>query len=211
MAPSSPASGDPSSAPQAGSLGAAAASAALDPSRPDTEVLEQAVVGSRRLSNLLVASAVTIGGIGFLLTSASSRLGRNLLPIGQAADLTWVPQGLVMGLYGVAAVLLASYLWSVIAIDVGAGRNRFDRRAGQAQISRRGFRQTIEVAIPLREIQAVKVEVRDGLSPQRRLALRVQGRRDLPLTRVGEPMPLAELERGGAELARFLGVPLEGV
>jgi hypothetical protein len=28
---------------------------------------------------------------------------------------------------------------------------------------------------------------------------------------VGEPMPLADLERGGAELARFLGVPLEGV
>jgi len=24
-------------------------------------------------------------------------------------------------------------------------------------------------------------------------------------------MPLAELEQGGAELARFLGVPLEGV
>jgi hypothetical protein len=69
----------------------------------------------------------------------------------------------------------------------------------------------IEVAIPLAEIQAVKVEVRDGLSPQRRLALRVRSRRDMPLTRVGEPMPLAELERSGAELARFLGVPLEGV
>jgi hypothetical protein len=67
------------------------------------------------------------------------------------------------------------------------------------------------VDIPLREIQAVKVEVRDGLSPRRRLALRLQGRRDLPLTRVGEPMPLADLERSGAELARFLGVPLEGI
>jgi len=55
------------------------------------------------------------------------------------------------------------------------------------------------------------VEVRDGLSPRRRLALRLQGRRDLPLTRVGEPMPLADLERSGAELARFLGVPLEGI
>ena len=66
-------------------------------------------------------------------------------------------------------------------------------------------------ALPLKEIQAVKVDVRDGLNPRRRLALRVQGRRDLPLTTVGEPMPLAELERGGAELARFLGVPLEGV
>jgi hypothetical protein len=175
------------------------------------QLLEQTVLGSRRLSNLLVALAVSIGGLGFLLTSASSRLGRNLLPVGHPADLVWVPQGLVMGLYGIAAVLLATYLWTVIAIDVGSGSNRFDRAAGQALISRQGYRQRIEVAIPLREIQAVKVEVREGISPQRRLALRVQGRRDLPLTRVGEPMPLADLELAGAQLARFLGVPLEGL
>ncbi|MCT4366590.1 MAG: photosystem I assembly protein Ycf4, partial [Synechococcaceae cyanobacterium MAG-AL2] len=60
-------------------------------------------------------------------------------------------------------------------------------------------------------IQAVKVDVRDGINPRRRLALRLQGRRDLPLTRIGEPLPLAELEQSGAELARFLKVPLEGV
>jgi hypothetical protein len=177
---------------------------------PDT-VFEQPVLGSRRLSNVLVASAVSLGGVGFLLTSASSRFGRDLLPVGHPADLVWVPQGLVMGLYGLAAVLLATYLWTVIAIDVGSGTNRFDRSAGEALISRQGFRRRIEVAIPLRDIQAVKVEIREGLSPQRRLALRVQGRRELPLSRVGEPIPLAELETAGARLARFLGVPLEGL
>jgi hypothetical protein len=107
--------------------------------------------------------------------------------------------------------LLSSYLWAVIAIDVGSGANRFDKSAGTLTVTRRGFRQLISVTTPLQDIQAVKVDVRDGLNPRRRLALRVQGRRDLPLTRVGEPMPLADLERGGAELARFLGVPLEGV
>ena len=174
-------------------------------------LLEQTVVGSRRLSNVLMAAVVSTGGLGFLLTSASSRLGRDLLPIGHPAELAWVPQGLVMGLYGVAAALLATYLWAVIAIDVGAGANHFDKASGTLTVTRRGFRQFISVTTPLRDIQAVKVEVRDGLNPRRRLALRVQGRRDLPLTRVGEPMPLVELERGGAELARFLGVPLEGV
>ena len=174
-------------------------------------VLEQPVLGSRRLSNLLVATAVSLGGVGFLLTSASSRFGRDLLPVGHPAELVWVPQGLVMGLYGLAAVLLAAYLWTVIALDVGSGSNRFDRATGQALISRRGFRRLIEVSVPLRDIQAVKVEIRDGLSPRRRLALRIQGRRELPLSRVGEPMPLAELEMAGARLARFLGVPLEGL
>lgn len=174
-------------------------------------VLELPVLGSRRFSNVLVAAVVTTGGLGFLLTSLSSRLGRDLLPIGHPAGLEWVPQGLVMGLYGLAALLLATYLWAVIGIDVGSGANRFDRAAGQAVITRRGFRQLIAVQIPLREIQAVKVEVRDGLNPRRRLALRVQGRRDLPLTQVGEPMALADLELAGAQLARFLEVPLEGL
>ncbi|MDI9406658.1 MAG: photosystem I assembly protein Ycf4 [Chitinophagaceae bacterium] len=181
-----------------------------DAANPDV-IFEQSVLGSRRFSNLLVALVVSLGGVGFLLTSLSSYLHRDLLPVGHPAELTWVPQGLVMGLYGVAAVLLASYLWAVIGIDVGSGSNRFDRQTGQATISRRGFRQRIDVEFPLRDIQAIKVEVRDGLSPRRRLALRLQGRRDLPLTRVGEPMPLAELELAGAQLARFLGVPLEGI
>jgi hypothetical protein len=176
-----------------------------------TEVLEQPVTGSRRLSNLLVATVVSLGGIGFLLTSASSRFGRDLLPIGHPAELDWLPQGLVMGLYGVAALLLALYLWWVITVDVGAGSNRFDRARGQARISRRGFRSRIDIDIPLADIKAVKVEIREGLSPRRRLSLRVQGRRDMPLSRVGEPLPIAQLEEEGARLARFLGVPLEGL
>ncbi|MFM7236162.1 MAG: photosystem I assembly protein Ycf4 [Cyanobium sp.] len=177
----------------------------------DADVLEQSVLGSRRLSNFLVAAAVTLGGVGFLLASLSSYFGRNLLPGLHPSDLPWVPQGLVMGLYGVAALLLATYLWTVISVDLGGGSNSFDKRSGLAVISRQGLRQRIKVEVPLRDIQAVKVEIRDGLSPMRRLALRIQGRRDLPLSRIGEPIPLADLEFAGATLARFLGVPLEGL
>ena len=195
----------------ASSMAESASGSPESPQDASGALMEQAVLGSRRLSNILVAVVVTTGGLGFLLTSASSFLGTDLLPIGHPAELTWVPQGLVMGLYGLAAALLSTYLWLVIGIDVGAGSNRFDKRSGTATISRRGFRQQIAVEIPLREVQAVKVEVRDGLNPRRRLSLKVQGRRDMPLTRVGEPMPLADLELSGARLARFLGVPLEGV
>ncbi len=175
------------------------------------ELLEQPVLGSRRLSNVLVAAMVTIGGVGFLFASLSSYLGRDLLPLGHPAGLVFVPQGLVMGLYSIAAALLATYLWAVIAIDVGSGSNRFDKQAGVITISRRGFRKPISVEIPLKDVQAVKVEVRDGFNTRRRVSLRVQGRRDMPLTRVGEPLPLAQLEQDGAELARFLGVNLEGL
>jgi hypothetical protein len=176
-----------------------------------SDVLEQSVLGSRRISNYLVAAAVSIGGIGFLLASLSSYLGRDLLPIGHPAALIFVPQGVVMGLYSIAAALLATYLWYVIAVDVGSGSNRFDRSAGLVTISRRGFRKPISVEIPMTDVKAVKVEVRDGFNARRRVSLRIQGRRDMPLTRVGEPLPLAQLEQDGAELARFLGVNLEGL
>ena len=98
-------------------------------------VLEQPVLGSRRLSNVLVAAVVSTGGLGFLLTSASSYLGTDLLPIGHPAALSWVPQGLVMGLYGIAAALLSTYLWTVIALDVGSGANRFDKSAGTLTVT----------------------------------------------------------------------------
>ena len=100
------------------------------------ELLEQPVLGSRRLSNILVALMVTIGGIGFLFASLSSYFGRDLLPLGHPAGLVFVPQGLVMGLYSLAAALLATYLWAVITINVGSGSNRFDRSAGVVTISR---------------------------------------------------------------------------
>nr|AUG32048.1 photosystem I assembly protein Ycf4 [Paulinella longichromatophora] len=174
------------------------------------QFLEQAVLGSRRVSNILVATAVTIGGIGFFLASISSYLDKDLLPLGHPSALIWIPQGLVMGLYGIAGILLSTYLWIVISIDVGGGRNLFDYKIGKAIIERRGFRKIICVEIPLKEILAVSVEIRDGLNPRRRLSLRLQGRRNMPLTRVGEPIALAQLEQEGATLARFLGVPLEG-
>ncbi len=103
------------------------------------ELLEQSVLGSRRLSNVLVAGAVTIGGLGFLLASVSSYTGLDLLPLGQPSSLIWVPQGLVMGLYGLAAALLSTYLWTVIGIDVGAGTNRFDRASGELLVTPPGL------------------------------------------------------------------------
>ncbi len=175
------------------------------------ERLEQSVLGFRRLSNQLLAVIVTIGGLGFTLTCLSSYLGRDLLPVGSPSSLLFVPQGLVMGLYGIAGLLLASYLWAMININLGAGSNNFDKASGMVKICRRGYFKLISAEFPLKDVKAVKVEVRDGFNPLRRLSLRVQGRRDITLTRVGQPLPLAQLEQDGAELARFLDVNLEGL
>jgi len=109
---------------------------------------------------------------------------------------------------------LALYLWLVIFWDVGGGYNEFDKKVGQAVIVRSGFpgkNRSVKVEIPLEDIQSVKAEIRDGVNPKRVLYLKAKKLRDIPLTRAGEPIPLSKLENQGAELAKFLQVPLEGL
>lgn len=177
-------------------------------------LLRQTVVGSRRFSNYWWATIVSLGGVGFLLSGLSSYLQVNLLPFADPTQLIFVPQGLVMGLYGVAAILLALYLWLAIGLDIGGGYNEFNLDTNTARIFRWGFpgkNRQVEVQCAIEDVQSVRIEIKEGLNPKRALYLRVKGMRDIPLTRVGQPISLSNLENQGAELARFLSVPLEGL
>jgi len=177
-------------------------------------VLKYSVLGARRFSNYWWATIVTLGATGFFLASLSSYLQINLLPFADPTSLIFIPQGVAMGFYGVAGITLASYLWVIITLDVGGGYNEFNKETGQVRIFRSGFlgkNRKIEIEYPLDNVQAIRVDIREGLNPKRALYLRVKGRPDIPLTRVGQPLPLSDLENQGAELARFLQVPLEGL
>lgn len=177
-------------------------------------ILRQDVLGSRRFSNYFWATVSTLGGAGFLLSSLSSYFQVNLLPIADPVQLVFIPQGIAMGFYGTIGLLLGLYLGLTVSWDVGGGYNEFNKEKGTVTIFRQGFpgkNRRIELIYPLEEVQSIKVDIKEGLSPRRVLYLRVKGRGDIPLTRVGQPLPLAELENQGAELARFLGVPLEGL
>ena len=48
-----------------------------------------------------------------------------------------------------------------------------------------------------------------GVNPRRTLYMRIRGNREIPLTRVGEPTTLEQIEGQAAELAKFLQVSLE--
>lgn len=96
----------------------------------------------------------------------------------------------------------------------GGGYNEFDKAKNQVRVVRSGFlgkNRHIEIEQPLTDVTAIRVDIKEGLNPKRALYLRLKGRTDIPLTRVGQPIPLSELENQGAELARFLQVPLEGL
>ncbi|MEN9206179.1 MAG: photosystem I assembly protein Ycf4 [Thermostichales cyanobacterium SZTDM-1c_bins_54] len=178
------------------------------------ERLVYPVVGSRRLSVYFWAVVLTGGGLGFVLSGLSSYLHRNLLPFSDPASLLFIPQGITMLAYGVAALLAALYQWLTVLWDVGGGYNEFDQRTQQATIVRYGFpgqNRLVKLTYGFDEIVGLRVQIKEGLNPKRALYLRVKGRGDIPLTRVGQPLTLAEIENQAAELARFLNVPLEGI
>ncbi|MCG8365008.1 MAG: photosystem I assembly protein Ycf4 [Pseudanabaenales cyanobacterium] len=180
----------------------------------DNLILRREVLGARRVSNYWWAIVISLGASGFLLSGISSYLKVNLLPFADPTQLLFIPQGIVMGFYGCLGLLIALYLWLIILWDVGGGYNEFNKQTDRVNIFRWGFpgkNRRIEICHGLEDVQAVRIDIREGFNPRRILYLRVKGRGEIPLTRVGQPLPLAELENQGAELARFLQVPLEGL
>jgi hypothetical protein len=176
--------------------------------------LQQSITGSRRFSNFLVAIASTIGGVGFLLAGLSSYFHQDLLKFSDVSGVQFVPQGIALTFYGVAGTLLATYVWLTIFLNVGSGYNKFDKKEGKVTIFRQGFlgkNRQVKLEYDLQDVQAIRAEIKEGLNPKRTLYLRVKPKRDIPLTPVGEPIALSTLENQGAELARFLTVPLEGL
>lgn len=180
----------------------------------ETQVLRQEILGSRRFSNYFWGMITSMGGIGFLLAGLSSYLQVNLLLVSDPTSLQFIPQGIALLFYGIAGSALAIYLWLTVLWNIGGGYNEFNRQTNQVTIFRWGFpgkNRRIEINYPLDEVKSIRAEIKEGLNPKRALYLCCKQHRDLPLTRVGEPIPISDLENQGAELARFLEVPLEGL
>ena len=174
--------------------------------------IEQQINGSRKTSNYLVGGMLTIGGVGFILAALSSYTGKDLLPLGNPSSLLFVPQGIIMGAYGVLANLLNIYLWYLVYINFGSGYNSFDKVSKSVEIKRKGLFKDIEVKINFDEIKSVKLDISEGFNPRRRIALVLKGRKKaLPLSGAGELKPLLQVEEEGARLAKFLNVNLEGL
>tara|TARA_Y100000589_G_C27126275_1_gene618665 strand:- start:859 stop:1416 length:558 start_codon:yes stop_codon:yes gene_type:complete len=174
--------------------------------------IEQKINGSRKISNYLIGGMLTIGGVGFILASLSSYTGRDLLPLGNATTLLFIPQGLIMGAYGVIANLLNIYLWYMVFINFGSGCNTFDKSNKLVQIKRKGLFKDVDVKLNFDEIKSVKLDISEGFNPRRRIALVLKGRKKaLPLSSAGDLKPLLQVEEEGAKLAKFLDVNLEGI
>nr|WRY72257.1 hypothetical protein [Sclerocactus unguispinus] len=169
--------------------------------------------GSRKISNFCWAFILFLGSLGFLLVGISSYLGRNLISLfPPQQNFFFFPQGIVMSFYGIAGLFISSYLWCTISWNVGSGYDRFDRKEGRVCIFRWGFpgkNRRIFLRFLIKDIQSIRIELKEGLYTRRVLYLQIRGQGAIPLTRTDEKLTPREIEQKAAELAYFLRVPIE--
>jgi hypothetical protein len=179
------------------------------------------IVGERRLSNYWWAMVIFLGSCGFLFTGISSFY---------QGSLPFFPQGLLMSFYGSLGFLLTIYWGFLIFWNVGGGFNEFNKKDGFVRIFRWGYpgkNRKIDLSYKITDVEAIRVELKQGLDPQRTIYLIIKAqnpnkdlnaplrssgavKREIPLTGIGQPLTLKEIEKQASELANFLQVSLEG-
>lgn len=172
------------------------------------------ILGSRRLSNYWWALVILLGGISFFLAGISSYFQMDILPFTESSEISFVPQGIIMIFYGTLAISLSLFLWLTIFWNVGAGYNEFNNEKGIITIFRQGFpgkNRNLYLTYRIQDIQSIRINIQDGLTPKREIYLKIKDKREIPLTRVGQPLLLSEIEEQASDLAKFLGVVLEGL
>ena len=181
------------------------------------------ITGAQRVSNYWWASVISLGGISFLLTGFAAFLQTNLFVFNQSKNIAFFPQGLIMCFYDSLGLLFGVYLWCTIFWRVGNGFNEFNKSEvvpGSAQMSKGGVVRIFRWGLPgknrridfiykMQDVEGVRVELKEGVNPKRVISLRVKGKGNIPLTRIGQPISLENIESEASELAQFLKVSLE--
>ena len=123
-------------------------------------------------------------------------------------NLAFFPQGLVLSFYGFLGLCFSFHLWFTLFWKIGGGFNEFNGKDKYVRIfrwGRPGKNRRIDLKYTNELIETIKVE----FIPRPALFLRVKGEKNIPLTRLGEFIPLEELEAQAAELTSLLQIPLE--
>lgn len=179
-----------------------------------TKIKKDVILGSRRWSNYFWAIVTFCGGLSFFLIGFLSYIQLKLNYVRFASNIIFIPQGATMVFYGMLAISLSIFLWLTIIWDIGSGYNEFNNNNGIITIFRQGFpgkNRFLTINYRIQDIQSIKVEINDGLAAKREIYLKTKDNKEIPLTHVSQPLLLSEIEQKASELAKFLGVFLEGI
>ena len=169
------------------------------------------IPGYRRFSNIIWFIVLVFVGFGFLVRGISSYFNISFLPFFSAFEISYIPQGIIMTFYGTLSIILGFFILFGIFLNVGGGSNEFNKKNNLVRIIRNGWpgkNKNILLTYPISEIDKIEVFIREGLNPQRVIYLITKDGRKLPLTPIGQPMPLSEIEDKAFRVTRFLGITL---
>lgn len=172
------------------------------------------IIGSRRLSNYWWATIILLGSLIFFITGLSSYLNIQLISFNDTTSLSFLPQGVIMTFYGTSGIIISLFLWYTILLNIGSGYNEFNNEKGIITILRLGFpgkNRKIELKYKIKDIKSIKIRIEEGLSAKREIYLKMKDQREIPLTKVGQPLSFNDLESQAYLLAKFLGVSIEGI
>ena len=169
------------------------------------------IPGYRRFSNIVWFSLLIFAGLGFFIQGISSYFNISVLPFFNAFNINYIPQGIIMTFYGTLSIILGCFILFGIYLNVGGGSNEFNKKNNLVRIIRNGWpgkNKNILLTYPISDIDKIEVFIREGLNPQRIIYLFLKDGRKLPLTPIGQPMALSEIEDKAFRITRFLGITL---
>ena len=178
------------------------------------DIRQDKIIGSRRFSNYFWTFFLLIGGLGFLLAGLSSYFKINLLPLTNATQLVFVPQGLVMTFYGTLSLTFSLYITLTLLWDIGGGYNEYNRIENIVRIVRRVFpgkNRQILLTYSLKNVKSIGIKVSEGLNPKRMIYLCLKDERKIPLTPLEEPSNIRTIEQEATNIAKFLDLKLENL
>jgi hypothetical protein len=178
----------------------------------EVSVIKSYSNGSRCLSNIFWAIAVSLGGFGFFLTGLSSFFEQNFLLFSDSSGISFVPQGIVLLFYGTVGCVLGIFLSLTVWWDVGSGYNEYNRNLQKVKLYRKSFpgkNRELTFIFSFEEIKSIKMRIKEGINPKRQLLLCLMDTREIPLTGIEQPMALNVIEDEAIKIAKYLNVFLE--
>lgn len=127
------------------------------------------IIGLRKFPNLLFYFIFFLGSICFLGTSIQSlimspfvsyHLKKSYLFLNNDNILSFFPQGLVIGFYGLLGLLFCLYLVVIVFLRIGDGFTEFNKKEGLVRIFRWGFpgkNRRIESCYSINDIKSIKL------------------------------------------------------
>lgn len=167
------------------------------------------IKGSRNWSTFTIILLMYLGGFGFFIVGLSSYFQKDLFTVFKSSTLVFIPQGILMIFYGSLGLLLGSFLLATIIWDIGRGINIYSQKEQLIYIIRQGFpgrNQEICITYAFSDIEAIELDIREGLNSRQSIYLCLNDKRRIPIQTTQTPVQISVLEQQAIKLSEFLGV-----